>query len=50
MSKNPIEKLVYLHRDKKLERYDYIDKMHRFNKTPFYFSERLKHNAAQTFI
>ncbi len=28
--------------EKKLEKYDYIDKMHSFNKTLFYLSERLR--------
>lgn len=42
MSKNPIEELVAVHKEKKLERYDFINKMHSFNKILFYFSKRLK--------
>lgn len=42
MSKNPIEELVSLYKDRKIEKYEYIAKMHDFNKTLFYFSERLK--------
>lgn len=42
MSKNPIEELISAHKEKKLERYDFIDKMHSFNKILFYFSKRLK--------
>jgi FkbM family methyltransferase len=42
MNKNLIEELVSIYKEKKIEKYDYIDKMQSFNKTLFYFSERLK--------
>lgn len=42
MSKNLMEELVSKYKEKKIEKYDYIDKMQSFNKTLFFFSERLK--------
>ncbi|MBS0620992.1 MAG: FkbM family methyltransferase [Verrucomicrobia bacterium] len=42
MSKNRIEELVFMYKDKQLEKYDYIDKMQTYNKTLFYLSERIK--------
>jgi FkbM family methyltransferase len=42
MSKNLIEELVSMYKERKIEKYDYIDKMQSFNKTLFYLSERLK--------
>lgn len=42
MSKNPIEKLVSAYKEKKIEKYNYIDKMQSFNKTLFHLSKRLK--------
>lgn len=42
MSKNLIEELVSIYRDRRIEKYEYIDKMQSFNKTLFYLSERLK--------
>ena len=42
MSKNPIEELISAYKEKKIEKYDYIDRMHFFNKILFYLSKRLK--------
>jgi len=42
MSRNLIEELVSMYKERRIEKYDYIDKMQSFNKTLFYLSERLK--------
>ncbi len=42
MSKNLIKDLASLYKQRKIEKYDYIDQMQSFNKILFYFSERLK--------
>ena len=41
MSKNPIKELVSLYKEKKIEKYSYIDKLHHINKSLFYIAERL---------
>lgn len=41
MNQNPIKELVVNYKENKLDRYEYIDKMHFFNKSLFYISERL---------
>jgi FkbM family methyltransferase len=38
---NPLQQLILAFKENKLEKYDYIDKMQAFNKTLFYFSDRL---------
>jgi FkbM family methyltransferase len=42
MSNNPIESLALQYKEEQLEKYTYIDKMHAFNKTLYYFSKTLK--------
>lgn len=47
MNKNPIEELSILYKNRKIEKYNYINQMHVFNKNLFYIAERIKNTDIQ---
>lgn len=45
--KNPINDLIDEYNSKNIEKYDFIDKMHKYNKSLFYISNRIKNTDIQ---